>query len=167
MKYFKADIQGRAVEFCAERIGTGQIKITRDGRASVLDIAKTGELRYSVISGQQSYAVDLFNAGENWQVFVDGSEAHFNLKDERAIRRKGAGSGLDSVSGQIASPMPGKVVDIKVKVGQKVTKGEGLVVVEAMKMQNEFKAPMDGVVKEVLVNKDDSVEGGRVMVVIE
>jgi biotin carboxyl carrier protein len=68
---------------------------------------------------------------------------------------------------QIVSPMPGKVVKVLVKVGDQVTARQGLVVVEAMKMENELRSPKDGRVTEVLVAEGVSVEAGRPLVVVE
>jgi len=68
--------------------------------------------------------------------------------------------------GLIAAPMPGKVVDVKVSQGDRVKKGQAVVIVEAMKMQNELSAALDGLVKEVCVKAGDTVESGQKMVVI-
>jgi biotin carboxyl carrier protein len=68
--------------------------------------------------------------------------------------------------GLIAAPMPGKVVDVKVGVGDTVKKGQAIVIVEAMKMQNELYSSLDGKVKEVTVKTGDTVESGQKMVVI-
>ena len=63
--------------------------------------------------------------------------------------------------------MPGKRVKVLVKSGDPVKEGDTLVIVSAMKMESEYKAGKDGVVSEVLVNDDDTVDGGQVMVVLE
>lgn len=68
--------------------------------------------------------------------------------------------------GTITAPMPGKVVDVKVSKGDNVKKGSPLVVVEAMKMQNELPSPLDGKVEEVAVKAGDTVESGQKLVVI-
>jgi biotin carboxyl carrier protein len=63
--------------------------------------------------------------------------------------------------------MPGRVVGIKVEVGRAVKEGEGVVLVEAMKMENELHSPKDGRVKSILVKVGDAVEGGQDLVIIE
>jgi glutaconyl-CoA decarboxylase len=63
--------------------------------------------------------------------------------------------------------MPGKVVRVLVSVGQKVSKGDGVIVVEAMKMQNEMQALSGGIVKEVRAREGDTVEGGAELVILE
>ena len=67
---------------------------------------------------------------------------------------------------KIASPMPGTILDIKCNVGDAIKKGAVLLILEAMKMENEIVAPADGTVKQILVNKGSSVNSGDVMVVI-
>lgn len=66
----------------------------------------------------------------------------------------------------VKSPMPGNILDVKVKVGDKVSNGTCLVVLEAMKMENEIPAPKDGTVTSVLVNKGATVAAGDVLVTI-
>ena len=67
----------------------------------------------------------------------------------------------------VKSPLPGVINDIKVKVGDSVTAGSVVVILEAMKMENNINAPKDGVVKSILVNKGDSVSEGTDLLVIE
>jgi biotin carboxyl carrier protein len=71
------------------------------------------------------------------------------------------------VAGGLEAPMPGKVIAVRVAPGQEVAKGDELVVVEAMKMENELRSPKAGRVKDVQVTAGTSVEAGRVLVVIE
>jgi len=63
--------------------------------------------------------------------------------------------------------MPGKVVDIKIKKGAKIKKGDTLVILEAMKMEHKVVAPSDGKIKEVLIQKDEQVENGATLVVLD
>jgi len=80
----------------------------------------------------------------------------------RTISQSDGGGG----DGTIAAPMPGKVIDVKVKAGDKIAKGDPAVIIEAMKMQNELLAAIDGVVKELHVKPGDTVEAGAKLVVI-
>ena len=66
----------------------------------------------------------------------------------------------------VKAPMPGNILDVKVKAGDSVTKGQTLVVLEAMKMENEIPAPHDGKVLQVIVTKGSTVEAGATMVVL-
>jgi len=90
------------------------------------------------------------------------------ILDERRLRMRAAG-GRFAVEGPqtIVAPMPGKVVKVLVKVGDEVKEGQGLVVVEAMKMENELASPKDGVVKEIHAKENASVESGAKLLVVE
>lgn len=98
-------------------------------------------------------------------------EAKETLKPEppvSKVEKKESGSKSEpSVSGGIKAPMPGTISDVKVTQGQNVKKGEVLLILEAMKMENELMSPKDGVVKSVHVAKGDSVNTADVLVVIE
>ena len=82
-----------------------------------------------------------------------------------ALRAQGPAGGAAGLSAR--APMPGKVVRVLVKAGQRVAKGDGLVVVEAMKMQNELQAGADAVVREVRASEGENVEGGAELVLLD
>jgi biotin carboxyl carrier protein len=99
-------------------------------------------------------------------VTIDGYRFEIEVRDPRRwIRRSaaGAGGGLEAVS----APMPGKVVRVLVSAGDSVTAGQGLVVVEAMKMQNEMKASRAGRVSAITAREGATVNAGEVLVTIE
>jgi biotin carboxyl carrier protein len=73
---------------------------------------------------------------------------------------------VEGRGGLLQAPMPGKVIEIKVAVGDSVSKGQALVIIEAMKMQNELTTPIDGVVKEVAVKVGDTTEAGQKLIVV-
>ena len=75
--------------------------------------------------------------------------------------------GSELQAGGLVAPMPGKVIDLKVKVGSKVKKGDTLVILEAMKMEHQVKAIEDGIVTKVLINKDDQLENGALLMIVE
>ena len=72
-----------------------------------------------------------------------------------------------AAQGSVICPMPGMIVAVKVKVGDRVNQDDVVVVLEAMKMQSEIRSPHGGVVKQILVNEGDLVKGGAVLVVVE
>ena len=72
-----------------------------------------------------------------------------------------------SIEGGLNAPMPGKVIEIKIKKGAKIKKGDTLIILEAMKMEHKVLAPSDGKVKEILINKDEQVENGATLVVLD
>ena len=95
-----------------------------------------------------SYVVDLGEAGADTLLAVDGETFRVRLDDPGAGRRRGpTGAAAGGGAGQrLVAPMPGKVVKVLVEVGQPVERGAGLVVLEAMKMENEFRATGSGMV---------------------
>ena len=75
--------------------------------------------------------------------------------------------GSEVQTGGLNAPIPGKVIDLKVKVGSKVKKGDTLVILEAMKMEHQVKAFEDGKVSKLLIRKDDQLENGTLLMVVD
>lgn len=100
------------------------------------------------------------------EVVKGGAEAVAAPEGGRG-RKKPPKPQLDSASGGIVAPMPGKIVDILVKPGDTVAAGDVVVILEAMKMENELCAINKGVVKEVLVHKGDAAQGGQLLLTLE
>ena len=125
-------------------------------------------LAVSILSKGKSYACDL-EPGQDGKVAVLVNENVYPLEmlDERKLRMRKAG-GKFSLDGpqRIDAPMPGKVVRVLVKKGDAVAEGQGLVVVEAMKMENELKSPKAGVVSELFAVEGAAVENGAKLVVV-
>lgn len=167
MKEFQANIQGKKIKFALECKDARCVVMKKDGRESEFEIKKISPHHFMVLISNKCYAIHLKKIGPGYQAVIDGENLRFDLKDERALRRESASSCLITQSGRVSAPMPGKVVNVSVKVGQKVRRGEGLVVVEAMKMQNIFNSFIDGVVKSVHVKQGDAVENGAALVDVE
>jgi pyruvate carboxylase subunit B len=88
--------------------------------------------------------------------------------DERRAARPGEGVGAEREGGkEIRSFMPGKVVEVLVSVGDEISKDQGVLIVEAMKMENEVRAATSGKVKEICVSPGQAVESGELLVVLE
>ena len=101
------------------------------------------------------------------RITVCGSEYDVSIVDPKRLRGAGGDHAHASGTVEIKTAMPGKVVRIRANAGDEVSKGDGVIVVEAMKMQNEMKSPKDGVIKEVRVAENDTVSSGQTLVVIE
>lgn len=102
----------------------------------------------------------------SWNVIANGRTRTIALRDPRERAAKGAGAGASGRQ-NINAPMPGKVVRLLVQPGDAVEPGQGLIVVEAMKMQNEMKSPKAGTVAEVLVDAGATVAVGETLLIIE
>jgi biotin carboxyl carrier protein len=102
------------------------------------------------------------------QVNVGGeTDFEITLSDPKRMRHSaGAGENAEGAA-EIKTAMPGKVVRILVEAGAEVKQGDGVLIVEAMKMQNEMKAPKDGIVREIRAEQGATVNAGDVLAVIE
>ena len=132
-----------------------------DGQEMEVDFESvSGQPVYSLIVDGNSYEAYVYPAEENWEVLRRGRMYPVKVEDEREKRLRAAAGGGVSETGEyhLKSPMPGMVVTIPVEEGQVVEKGEVLLILESMKMQNELKAPRDGTVSRVLVSSGESVE---------
>jgi biotin carboxyl carrier protein len=151
-----------------EEIDKSVYRVSVDGNEFLVDGKKTGRTSYSLIVDNRSFEIEVDNAEDEYRVSVDGRNYHMNLVDERRMRVGGAQSGLALQGRQkVSVPMPGKVIAVLVAEGDMVEKGQGLIIVEAMKMENEVRSPIAGEVKEIKVKAGDAVEGGAVLAVVE
>jgi biotin carboxyl carrier protein len=151
-----------------EEIGKSLYRVSVDGNEFLVDGKKTGRTNYSLIVDNRSFEIEVDNAEDEYRVLVDGRTYHVNLVDERRMRVGGAQSGVELQGRQkVCVPMPGKVTAVLVAEGDTVEKGQGLVIVEAMKMENEVRSPIAGEIKEIKVKPGDAVEGGAVLLIVE
>ena len=145
-------------EFSVEIIDEKHIRIN-ENILEVDLIAVSGQPVYSLIIGGKSYEAYVYPEEKDWQVLLRGRQYKAMVEDEREKRLKTAG-GARAESGEfhLKAPMPGLVVSIPVAEGQQVQKGQVLVILESMKMQNELKSPRDGTVHRIRVKPGESVE---------
>lgn len=147
----------------AARIGKREIEITPETGADFLEV-QPGV--YSILHEGKSYEAQVVPDGDNWFVRLGGQIHEVETYDPRDGRRR-AGAKLSEGRQSIKAPMPGKVVRMLVAVGNAVEAGQGVAVVEAMKMQNEMKSPKAGRVVELRAAAGDTVGAGSVLAVVE
>ena len=137
--------------------------VSATGSASVVEIA-TGV--YSVLLGTRSLTVYLTAQGDSLTVWSEGHCHAISLTD---ARDRGIQSAAASHAGpvEVRAHMPGKVVKLLVEPGTHVQAGQGLIVVEAMKMQNEMKSPKDGVVSKIYVDENATVAAAERLMLVE
>jgi biotin carboxyl carrier protein len=143
-------------------------ELALDGRILGVNVTAIGE-RWSFLIGTRSYevALDRRSNGERI-VHVNGRVVPVSIVDPRTrLTRKVGAAPAGTGRRTIASPMPGRIVKVMVKPGDVVAAQQGLVVVEAMKMENELRAPHAGRVTEVTVTDGMSVEANAVLVTLE
>jgi len=151
-----------------EEVGKSLYRVAVDGSEFLVDGKKTGFTNYSLIVDNRSFEVEVDVKEDEYRVLVDGRNYHIDLIDERRVRLGGLQSGIQLQGRQnVSVPMPGKIIAVLVSEGDTVEKGQGLVIVEAMKMENEVCCPINGEVKEVRVKTGDAVEAGAVLAVVE
>ncbi len=151
-----------------EEVGRSLYRIAIDGNEFLVDGKQTGQNNYSLIINHRSFEVDVDTSEEEYRVLVDGRSYHIHLVDERRMRLGGFQTGIQLQGKQeVTVPMAGNVIAVLVAEGDRVDKGQGLVIVEAMKMENEIRSPIDAEIKEVRVKTGQSVEAGETLMVLE
>ena len=151
------------------RTGTKTL-IDIDGNRYDVDIVMVEKGVYSILFNGHSYNVELIEGDSSKKYIVNTFAKTFNVEiiDAESKYISSRNKGMEAEEENIvASPMPGKVVKIPVKTGEQVAAGQTLVVVEAMKMQSEFKASHDKTVIEILVKEGDTVNAHQVMMKLE
>ena len=162
----------------------------KDAQQQEIEIKRDGEIVFAEIAGRK-YELEasepepnvylLKSEGEVYEIFVSPNEMvgeslkvktrtqnfEIDLIDPKRLRGVGGGTGDADGIAEIKTAMPGKVVRVLVEVGDEVQKGEGIIVVEAMKMQNEMKSPKDGIVKDIRFNEGETVNAGDILIIIE
>jgi acetyl/propionyl-CoA carboxylase alpha subunit len=151
--------EGRLVAL--RETGEGTYEIGFDGRTVHVDAVRSGPTIYSVIEdGQQFEAVVDEKGAHGFDVLVGGRIFHLEALDERTKLLAQSAAAAATGKQTVCAEMPGKVVKVAVPAGEPVREGQGVVVVEAMKMENEIPSPIAGVVQEIAVSEGQTVEAG-------
>ena len=143
-----------------------RLAFSLDGQGAAADVVEVEPNVFSILLGGEAFEVRVERNARGARIQIDGREYLAELDDPRQWRR-GAGGAADAEGRQsVLAPMPGKVVRVLVESGSTVAAGQGLLVVEAMKMQNEIKSPKEGKVERINVREGQAVNAGEVLVVI-
>jgi len=155
----------RVVEL--ERNGSSW-RVSLDGKSVDADIVEVAPHTLSILLGGQSHEIRLFTAADGTLQIHNGLQ-HFTAEvaDPRAWRGRRHGGAEAEGRQQITAPMPGKIVRVLVRAGDKVESGQGLIVVEAMKMQNEIRSPKSGTVEKVFAVEGQTVNAGEPLVWVD
>ena len=132
------------------------------------DINKVEQVEYSILYNNRSTNMEMIEGDVSNQYTVNTLHHQFNIEIMDA-RAKYAAMQEDIHEGEniVYSPMPGKVIKVLVQKGQEVKKGDNLIVVSAMKMESEYKSPIDGIIKKINVQAEDTVEANQPLIEIE
>ena len=169
MRYF-AKLQGQkeAVPVDVEPLGGTLYKLTLQDKTFTVDALTLEHGAVSMLVDGTSYPVEFEEHGDEVGVLVREQVNRVDVADERRLRLRAGSTGFTAEGKQVINaPMPGKVVKVLVKLGDEVKEGQGLVVVEAMKMENELKSPKAGKVVELLAKEGIAVENNARLVVVE
>jgi glutaconyl-CoA/methylmalonyl-CoA decarboxylase subunit gamma len=170
---YDVEVAGQEREVTVEKLDGNRVRVTHAGRARVYEAVRVaGSARASTWSlvpdgGGRQALVDVDGAAPDLNVTVDNNTVALKVTSARAKVAGRAAPPPKVGASSVQSPMPGKVVKVLVAVGDEVKSGQGVVVVEAMKMENELKSPKDGKVKAVAVKEGQTVEAGQSLVTLE
>jgi biotin carboxyl carrier protein len=162
---YTALVSGNHLEVTLDRTG-GHIEATIEGRTYSLEGLAVQAGVYWLNSQGQSFEVTVLDEGGVYTVSIRGHRLAVELLDPRKALRRASHSGHDGVI-EIRAPMPGKIVRVLAAQDAAVTAGQGIVVMEAMKMQNELKSPKDGIVRELKVAEGSAVGSGDLIAIVE
>lgn len=172
--YFEAETNGQKFEIDVhEQRDAWKISLKPEGEDWIHYNLPKSDYQYldqsiSFIFKNSSYLIDVVAAGTEYSVYTRGSYRNIKIYNEETLLHESlkTGGGLGS-SGDLTAGMPGKIVKVFVSKGQEVKSGEPLLIMEAMKMENEMRAARDVKIKDVFVKPGDSVEGGALLIAFE
>lgn len=137
-----------------------------------IDIQPLGNGRFHILKNNKSFQAEVVStdfANRKLELLINGNTYQIAISNEydELIKKLGLSVGTGQKVKEVKAPMPGLVLDVIAKVGQAVVKGDSLLILEAMKMENVIKAQGDGVVKIVQVEKGQTVDKGSILVEME
>jgi biotin carboxyl carrier protein len=158
-------IQGRRRIVEASRPGE-RLRWRVDGRELQADAVEVSPGVFSVIIAGQSVEVRIEGKGAELRVFAGGCEYSAAIQDPRELKKDRAGAAEVAGRQSVTAPMAGKIIRCLVTAGDEVQAGQGLAIVEAMKMQNEIRSPKAGKIERVAVVEGQTVNPGDVVAVV-
>jgi biotin carboxyl carrier protein len=140
--------------------------------AQSLDIVATGKNAFHILKNNKAYSVEVISRDKKTKTYVfniNGTRYSTKVSDkyDRLIDQLGMKVKSTHTGGNIKAPMPGLVLEVSVEVGQSIVKGDKVLILEAMKMENVIKAAGDGIVKAIHIIKGAAVEKGQLLIEVE
>lgn len=167
MMRYVATLAGAEQELEIEELNGHSIRVKLGDDAYDADVRRTGPSSFSVLIGERSFDLEVARQDDEIVVVSRAGATRVSLQDAARRARASASHALASGKTDIKAMMPGRVVTVLVKVGDDVSEHQGIVVVEAMKMENELKTPRAGKVTLIKVSPGQTVEKGDLLVSIE
>ena len=139
------------------------LQVSIGGREYTLDVEKVEEGVYSVINNRESHNMEIIKNEKKDTYTVNTRYKTFDIEIASAASGRGSSKQKTRQVEQITAPIPGKIVSVKRAEGDPVEEDQALVVLSAMKMENELKAPANGIISKIHVNEGDVVKEGAVL----
>jgi len=145
------------------------VVLSIDGKEFVVDVVMAENGACSILHDGKSYNAQLIRQDKSKKYQINTFSSSFNVEivDTQAKYLQMKKKTTDMPEDKITSPMPGKVISIPVSEGQSIKAGDVLIVIEAMKMQNNYKASSDGKVKNILVKEGDTINGDQILITLD
>jgi biotin carboxyl carrier protein len=160
----KTEIQINGVKRFIE-FDLSQMEFVVDGRQIIADAVPISPGTYSILLNGQSFDVTVEKIDGSSLARTAGREFQVEILDPRSWRRAHGGSIELEGRQQVAAPMPGKIVRVLAAAGEKVEAGQGLLVIEAMKMQNEIRSPKSGTLERI-AQEGKTVTAGEILAIV-
>jgi biotin carboxyl carrier protein len=161
---FQAKVNGKNFE-----VAINDESLLVNGERLEWNIVKIAEGYFHILYKNKGYRAEVIKADRSTKAFqfkINNKIHTVEVKDkfDLLLEKMGMANGAAAKINNIKAPMPGLVIDLKVKAGDAVKAGDPLLILEAMKMENILKSPGDGIIKNIKTKKGDSVEKGQVLI---
>jgi biotin carboxyl carrier protein len=163
---YEVAIDGKQHRLELERDG-GRWVCRLDGREIQMDAVLARPDVVSLLIDGKAYEIKRERTTTDMHLWVGSARYEAVLRDPRSLRSRKGGAGDDKGPKKLVAPMPGKIVRVLAAEKDEVEAGQGILVVEAMKMQNELKSPKKGIVQRIAVKDGDNVNPGDVLAVVD
>jgi len=163
---YEVTVDGKPYRLELER-AQGAWRCRLDGREINVDAVVVRPDFLSLLVDGRSYEIKRERSPAGLHLWAGSTRFEVELRDPRSLRSRRDGAGDRSGPKKLVAPMPGKVVRVLLTEKSEVEAGQGIVVVEAMKMQNEIKSPKKGVVQKILATQGATVNAGDVLAIVE
>ncbi len=166
---YNITINGKSTLKSELNFNSNKVSGTLNGKEVEADIINTGNQEYHLLLNNQSYNILLVKADyaeKKLVIKVNGKKYTLDVKDkyDELLHNLGLDNIASKKINDIKAPMPGMVLNILVSEGQEVKKGDSLLVLEAMKMENVLKSPTDGIIKKIAAIKGNAVEKNQLLI---
>ena len=145
----------------------GRWQCLLDGRETQIDAVLACPDVLSILVGGKAYEIKRERSATDTHLWVDSARYAVELRDPRSLRSRRSGTVDDKGPRKLVASMPGKVVRVLLQEQAAVEAGQGVLVVEAMKMQNEIKSPKRGIVQRIVASEGAAVNAGDVLAIVE